>query len=239
MPLTAPTTGYWQALLDRWPEGWPPKPPFRTAYPVRLPCGRILSLPLRVLPGGQQAVASLIANQASFLVIAALADHMADILRPSDVEIIVGMPTLGLALAPLVAERLGQARYAPLGYSRKFWYDEVLSEPVTSITSPQPGKRVYLDPDLRPLLEGRRIGLVDDAISTGTTLIAAWRLLSGLGQNVLAVTVAMKQTNRWMQPLANTDPTLPERVRAVFGSPLFGPTTGGWMPLDGTMPTIP
>jgi adenine/guanine phosphoribosyltransferase-like PRPP-binding protein len=74
---------------------------------------------------------------------------------------------------PLVAERIGHCRYVPLGYSRKFWYDDSLSEPVSSITSPGAEKRLRLDPNLLPLLEDRRIVVVDDAISTGATAIAA------------------------------------------------------------------
>jgi adenine/guanine phosphoribosyltransferase-like PRPP-binding protein len=90
------------------------------------------------------------ANQAPNIVVAALADHMATQARALDAQIIVGLPTLGLAFASLVAERLGQSRYVPLGYSRKFWYDDALSEPITSITSPETGKQLRLDPNLLP-----------------------------------------------------------------------------------------
>ena len=71
------------------------------------------------------------------------------------------------------AVRCQLIRYVPLGYSRKFWYDDALSEPVHSITSPETGKRLRLDPNLLPLLDRRRTVLVDDAISTGAT--AVWR----------------------------------------------------------------
>src|ERR1700726_4083620 len=174
---TEPTTGYWQELTAEIPARFSATPPYRFGYPVSLPCGRILVLPLRQLPDGNRAVASLIANQASNIVVAALADHMATEARALDARIIVGLPTLGLAFASLVAERLGQSRYVPLGYSRKFWYDDALSAPVPSITSPEAGKQLRLDPNLLPLLEGRRVALVDDAVSTGATAAAAVRLL--------------------------------------------------------------
>ncbi len=176
--FTEPTLAYWQELTGEVPARFSATPPFRFGYPVALPCGRILVLPLRALPDKKLAVASLIANQASHSVVAALADHMADEARWLGAELVVGLPTLGLAFAALVAERLGQPRYAPLGYSRKFWYDDALSEPVSSITSPEAGKRLRLDPNLVPLVRGRRVVIVDDAISTGTTAIAACRLLS-------------------------------------------------------------
>jgi hypothetical protein len=65
-----------------------------------------------------------------------------------------------------------------LGYSRKFWYDDALSEPVNSITSLDVGKLLRLDPNLLPLVEGRRVALVDDAIST---TVVAVRLLLKIG----------------------------------------------------------
>ena len=156
------------------------------------------------MPDGHRAVASLIANQASNTVVAALADHMATQARALDAEVIVGLPTLGLAFASLVAERLGQPRDAPLGYSRKFWYDDALSEPVTSITSPEAGNSAA-GPNLLPLIKGRRVVLVDDAISTGTTAVASVRLLQKIGIDVAGMVVAMKQTNagrgrRWRPP---------------------------------------
>jgi adenine/guanine phosphoribosyltransferase-like PRPP-binding protein len=108
-------------------------------------------------------------NQASHKVVAALADHITAQARSFDAEMIIRLPPVGLAFASLVAARLGQLRYVPLGYSRKFWYDDALSEPVSSITSPEAGKLLRLDPNLLPLIEGRRVVLIDDAISTGAT----------------------------------------------------------------------
>jgi len=234
---TEPTTGYWQDLTAKIPARFGASPPYRFGYPVRLPCGRFLVLPLRRLPDGDRAVASLIANQASNVVVAALADHMAAQAHQLDAEIIVGLPTLGLAFASLVAEQLGQSRYVPLGYSRKFWYDDALSEPVSSITSPERGKQLRLDPNLKSLLEGRRVVLIDDAISTGATAVAAARLLQKIGVEVAGMVVAMKQTNRWETAVAALSGPL--AVRAVYGCPLFQWNEAGWMPLAETQPTVP
>ncbi len=235
--FTEPTTAYWQDLTPEIPARFSATPPYRFGYPVRLPCGRFLVLPLRRLPDGDRAVASLIANQAATGVVAALAEHMATQARTLEAEIIVGLPTLGLAFAALVAERLGHRRYLPLGYSRKFWYDDTLSEPVTSITSPEAGKQLRLDPNLLPLIEGRRVVLVDDAISTGTTAVAAARLMQRVGADMSGMVVAMKQTNRW-EALAAALPA-PLAVRAVYGCPLFQRDDAGWIPLPETQPTIP
>ena len=234
---TEPTTGYWQELTPEIPARFSATPPYRFGYPVTLPCGRVLVLPLRRLPDGHRAVASLIANQASNLVVAVLADHMAALARALEAEVIVGLPTLGLAFASLVAERLGQSRYVPLGYSRKFWYDDALSEPVNSITSPELGKQLRLDPNLLTLIRGKRVALVDDAISTGATAVAAVRLLQKAGVEVAGMVVAMKQTNRWEAPAAAL--ATPLAVRAVYGCPLFQRSDAGWVPLAETQPAIP
>jgi adenine/guanine phosphoribosyltransferase-like PRPP-binding protein len=236
---TKATTTYWQFLLDDWPGGIPPKPPYRFDYPVRLPDGRVLVLPLRALPEGDRAVASLIANQASFGVIAALAESMIGLARAAEAEVVVGMPTLGLTFAPLVAQGLGHDRFVPLGYSRKFWYEDALSEPVCSVTSPGGEKRLYIDPNIVSLLEGKRICLVDDAVSTGSSILASHRLLARLGVRLAAVVVAMKQTTRWQAALGEVSPELRDSVRAVFGCPLFARSDEGWLPIEGTLPETP
>ncbi|MCJ0764104.1 phosphoribosyltransferase [Variovorax terrae] len=227
--FTEATTGYWQQLLQ--PEDIArPEAPWRLGYPARLPDGRVLVLPIRELasePG--HAVASLLVNQASFEVVEVLGALLADALRPAEPELVIGLPTLGLSLAATVARQLGHSRFVPMGYSRKFWYDEALSAPVQSITSPTPGKRVYLDPHLLPLLAGRRVALVDDAVSTGTTLLAAWELLERLGVEVVACGVAMRQGRRWVERLG---PQRAARLVGVFDSPLLRAVPEGWVLRD-------
>lgn len=235
--FTEPTLAYWQELHASVPVRFSFSPPHRYGYPVRLADGRVLVLPLRRLPDGVHAAASLIANQASHEVVGALADAMAQEARTFDADCVVGLPTLGLSFAALVAERLGQSRYVPLGYSRKFWYREELSEPVSSITSPEAGKRLRLDPNLLPLVEGRRVLLVDDAVSTGATALAACRLLEHAGARLAGMVVAMKQTNRWAA--AMTGVLEPEQVRAAYGCPLFTLRPDGWWPVEATLPDVP
>ena len=97
------------------------------------------------------------------------------------------------------------------------------------------GKQLRLDPNLRPLLENRRVVLIDDAVSTGVTAVAAVRLLQKIGVDIAGMVVAMKQTNRWEAAAA----MLPLAVRAVYGCPLFERSDAGWMPLTGTEPGVP
>jgi len=207
----------WQAL---YPPGTFPDAPgtlHRGTYPARLPDGRQLLLPIRVLPGdGTRAVASLIVNQASFAVEDALADAMAALFRGAGAEVVVGVPTLGLPLANALARRLGHSRMVPLGTSRKFWYDDGLSEPLKSITTPGGGKSIYLDPRMLPLLDGRRVLLVDDVVSSGSSLAAVLRLLDKAGVRPAGIAVAMEQGQRWRGVVPD-----PDRVRGVLRTPLL------------------
>jgi adenine/guanine phosphoribosyltransferase-like PRPP-binding protein len=202
---------------------------YSESYPARLKDGRHLLLPIRVLPGdGTRAVASLIINQASFAVEEALAEALAGELRPFAPEIIMGVPTLGLSPAANVARQLGHKRMVPLGTSRKFWYREELSEPISSITSPGQTKSVFIDPRMLPLLESNRVALVDDVISSGASIAAVLRLLDKANIKPVAIGAAMLQSTRWREPLA---PWL-DRIVAPLYSPMFEKTgEGRWLPL--------
>jgi adenine/guanine phosphoribosyltransferase-like PRPP-binding protein len=201
---------------------------FRTSFPAMLPDGSILHLPIRPLDDGRHGLASLIINQASFAVQERLAAELAARLAADEPDIVVGLPTLGLTLAAAVARALGHPRYVPLGTSRKFWYDDGLSVPLSSVTT-QAEKRLYIDPRLLPLLEGRRVALVDDVISSGTSMASGLRLLDGIGVAPVVLGVAMQQTDRWREKLAELDARWPDRVAGVFCSPLLVRDGDGWV----------
>lgn len=201
---------------DFWQEIHPPGTPAPPgAFAAALPDGRVLLLPLRRLQDGPHAIASLIINQASFAVQDALAGWLAARLAPYRPEIVAGLPTLGLTLAAAVARRLGHARYVPFGTSEKFWYRPELSVPLSSVTTPGQQKRLYIDPRMLPLLNGRRIALIDDVISSGRSITAGLRLLAACGLAPAVIGCAMLQTERWRPALDGQD------MAAVLRTPLL------------------
>lgn len=210
-------TDVWQDLRDDLAPGvQPDQETFAAAFGTR----RIL-LPIRTLADGR-GVASLIVNQAGFAVLDALADAVAEGLRPHAPEAIVGVPTLGLTLAEAVARRLGHSRMVPLGTSRKFWYDEALSVELRSITTPGGGKRLYIDPRMLPLLRGARVAVVDDVLSTGASIAATLRLLDLAGIAPVAIGAAMLQGEAWRDRVG----AMP--VAAAFATPILTKTAEGW-----------
>jgi adenine/guanine phosphoribosyltransferase-like PRPP-binding protein len=207
---------------------------FSARYPVRLRDGSRLVLPLTPLPGGDKAVALLMSNQTSFQVEHSIVERMTGLARAAVPEAVVGIPTLGLTYARAVAEAIGLPDFVALGNSRKFWYDEALSEAAVSSTSPDQSKRIYLDPALLARVQGRRVVVVDDVLNTGGTMAAALRLLRKARVNVVAIVAVLTEGWDWHGALGRIDPAIPGLVQALGHIPLFGRVEGGWAPLPET-----
>jgi adenine/guanine phosphoribosyltransferase-like PRPP-binding protein len=207
---------YWQDFAEAAQP-----PPWTTTYPAPMPDGSTLNLPIRDL--GTHAIAGLIANQASFPVLDRLTAWLAEKVAPLAPDIILGLPTLGHAVAPALARPLGHTRWVPAGYSRKLWYDEALSIPIASVTTPTE-RRLWLDPRTLPLLTNRRILLVDDVISTGRSARAGIALLAAANLRPIAFAALMAQTTASHE---GWDPTIP--VITAFQTPRLRRTPTGWI----------
>lgn len=209
---------------------------FDTHYPVRLADGSVLELPIRALPGGDRAIALLMSNQTPFAVEDALLPLLARQARQLAPQAIVGVPTMGLDYARRVARELDHAHYAALGLSRKFWYDEALSERLFSSTSPGQKKSIYLDPALVSRVKGQRVLLVDDVINTGVSAAAAIRLLQRAGAEVTGLLVVLTEGHAWRDTLRQLDADWPGRVHSIGHIPLFSRTPEGrWRPDTSTL----
>jgi adenine/guanine phosphoribosyltransferase-like PRPP-binding protein len=225
-------------LHDFWQEIHPPRTferlpaeGHRGFFPAEFEDGRQLRLPIRELADGEHALASLIINQSGFAVEEALCASLAEKVRSFEPEVVVGLPTLGLTLARGTAKKLGHSRYVPLGTSRKFWYREELSVPMSSITSPEQVKRLYLDPRMLPLIENRRVLLVDDVISSGRSIVAALKLLEARGIRPVAIGAAMLQTDAWQEPVSAVYSHSLDRIVGVLRTPRLKRTAAdGWAP---------
>ena len=223
---------YWQDFA----KAEPARPIWQDHFAAPMPDGTALLLPLRDM--GSFAMAGLIANQASFTVLDRLAQWLAEAALPHRPEIIVGLPTLGHTVGAATARALGHSNWVAPSTTRKRWYDDDYSVPLSSITSPATGaniaRRMWLDPRLIDRLRGRRVALVDDVISTGTSARAGLDLLRRCGVQPVALLVAMVQGNRWQEAW---DPSVP--VVGAFATPLFHRHADGWTPTPRTRMTPP
>jgi adenine/guanine phosphoribosyltransferase-like PRPP-binding protein len=214
-----------------------PPPPYHDAFPVKLPDGDWAYLPLLPLPPDfETAIAYLCITENSFDLEERLSTAMAELARPLRPDIVVGMPTLGMVVAASVGKKLGHPYYVPLSYSRKFWFEDELSVPVNSITTPVQPKIVYIDPRMLGRLDGKRVLLVEDVISTGGTVAAELALMKKIGAEVVGVITAIRETRVWSGKLGAIDPAYPAMVHSPIRCPLFRKSGDGWVPDWSTLP---
>jgi adenine/guanine phosphoribosyltransferase-like PRPP-binding protein len=207
-----------------------PPPPYTDRYWVPLGDGTQVELPIEPLPGGEEAIVLLMSNQTPFVVEEKLASLLAEKVRELDPEVIIGVPTMGLDYARLIAARLGHEHYAAFGTSRKFWYDEELSVPVNSVTSPGVMKRLYLDPALLGRVAGKRAVIIDDVIATGSTIRSAVELTLKTGASLAGLGFVFSEEDPWKNILRGFSPDLPDKVRVIGTIPRLYKVAGGWAP---------
>lgn len=109
---TRPTTTYWQEIIPTCSVTSLPystTPPYQYSFPATLTPETSLLLPIRPLGNTMDdiAVCSLALPHASMTVVKELARILANKIRKFDPEVVMGLPTGGLVLAPFVAEELG------------------------------------------------------------------------------------------------------------------------------------
>ena len=109
---------------------------------------------------------------------------LADRLRPRDPEIVVTTETKSVPLAYEIASLL-ELPYVVLRKSFKSYMGDALETTAKSITTGSP-HTIYLDAKDRAMCAGRRVAIVDDVISTGSTLGAMRDLMSRAGAHIIA-----------------------------------------------------
>ena len=90
--------------------------------------------------------------------------------RLSDCDVLITAESKGLQLTHCVARELGQRYYAVARKSKKLYMqDGIEVEIESSITTGQPQK-LYLSRHDVELIKGKKVGIVDDVVSTGASL---------------------------------------------------------------------
>ncbi|KAG0731927.1 hypothetical protein G6F23_014824 [Rhizopus arrhizus] len=78
----------------------------------------------------------------------------------------------------------------------------------------------------------KRVLVVDDAVSTGQTMVSALTLLARCGAEVVGIVVAMCQGTRWRSRLVDAQ-GVPLPVACAFESPRLRRVAHGWAPEPG------
>jgi adenine/guanine phosphoribosyltransferase-like PRPP-binding protein len=152
--------------------------------------------------------------------------ELAALLVEFEPEIVVSVATMGIPLAIEVTRSLGLDDYVILHKTPKIHLGETLAEPVRSITT-DAQQKLRLDPARAPALEGRRVAVVDDVISTGASTLAALNLVRRVGGEPVVIGALVTEGSGWSSVLGGDAPA----VRTLGSIPVFR-TSGGQLVED-------
>jgi len=148
--------------------------------------------------------------------------ELADRLQDLGIEIVVSVATMGIPLAIETTRALGLDDYVILHKTRKIHLADGFMEPVRSITT-DAHQELLFDRARTSVVEGRRVAIIDDVISTGSSIAAALRLVRRVGGEPVALGCLMTEGSRWGATLG-ADASL---VVALGAVPVFSPDGRG------------
>lgn len=115
-------------------------------------------------------------------------------------DIVVGPATLGIPVTIEVTRQFGLDDYVILQKSPKIHLADAMAREVESVTSAG-SQRILLDRRAVPLLEGRRVLVVDDVVATGSSLAASIALVRDAGAYVVGVGTILTEGHSWRDTL--------------------------------------
>ncbi len=173
--------------------------PSRDTYPVDI-AGVHRELPLfEVAPGVRIAVLNILGDVE---LTEAAAQALAERLAAVAFDVLVTAEAKSIPLAYALAVRMAKP-YVVLRKAYKPYMGQALQAETLSITTGQP-QTLFLDEKDQGLLRGRRVALVDDVISTGSTLQGMRLLMDKAGAQVVAEAAIFTEGDRakWRQIIA-------------------------------------
>lgn len=144
-----------------------------------------------VAPGVRIAIVNILGDTE---LVAAAAKQLAVQLEPMKGDIIVTAEAKSIPLAYALASEL-KMPWAVLRKAYKPYMGEALEAETMSITTGQP-QTLYLDEKDRSLMNGRRAILVDDVISTGSTLQGMQLVVAKAGATVVGCAAIFTEGDR-------------------------------------------
>lgn len=151
-------------------------------------------------------------------------------LAPTRPDIVVGAATLGIPIAMEVTRALDLDQYVILQKSPKIHLVDAMRQRVSSITS-KGEQQLLLDRAAVPLLQGKRVVVVDDVVASGSSLRGSIELVRSAGGQVVGVGVALTEAREWQEKLAE-DCSL---IQSLAHIPQFSKNADcRWEPIPGT-----
>lgn len=149
-------------------------------------------LPLfEVAPGVRIAILNILGDTE---LVQAAADALSDQIASLDADVLVTAETKSIPLIHELSARL-KLPYVVLRKQYRPYMGDALEVETLSITTGTP-QTLYLDEKDRHLLKGKRVVLVDDVISTGSTLEAMRKVVDEAGGQTVAETAVFTEGDK-------------------------------------------
>ncbi|MDW8054586.1 MAG: phosphoribosyltransferase family protein [Anaerolineae bacterium] len=122
---------------------------------------------------------------------------------PKDAEVLVTAEAKSIPLVHALSVELGNLPYVVLRKSHKPYMGNAISAETLSITTNKP-QTLFLDEKDRVFVAGKRVVLVDDVISTGSTLQGMRLIMQKAGAHVIAEAAIFTEGDRarWTNVIA-------------------------------------
>jgi adenine phosphoribosyltransferase len=163
----------------------------RDLYPIEI-AGVHRDLPLfQIKPGLRIAILNILGDTE---LVTACARGLAEKLASIDYSVVVTAETKSIPLAHALSVENGKP-YVILRKSYKPYMGQALSAETLSITTGQP-QTLYLDEKDRQMMNGKNVVILDDVISTGSTLQGMRLLMQHAGAQVVAEAAILTEGER-------------------------------------------
>jgi adenine phosphoribosyltransferase len=149
-------------------------------------------LPLfEIKPGVRIAILNILGDTE---LVEAAARELAELLRTHELEILVTAEAKAIPIAHALSVVM-KIPYVVLRKTYKVYMGEALRSETLSITTGEP-QTLILDEKDRAIVKGRRVALIDDVISTGSTLQGMRLLMQKAGAHVAVEAAILTEGDR-------------------------------------------
>lgn len=99
----------------------------------------------------------------------------------ADCDVLLTAESKGLQLTHVIARELGHKFYAVARKSLKLYMQDGLSIAINSSITTGKEQRLYISKHDADLLKGKKVGIIDDVVSTGNSLVGLEKLVELAG----------------------------------------------------------
>lgn len=145
-----------------------------------------------IKPGVQIAILNILGDTE---LVEAVSRELAPLISAKKPDVLVTAEAKSIPLAHAVSAKMGNCPYVVLRKSLKPYMGDALQSETLSITTGEP-QTLYLDEKDRGLIAGKKVAVLDDVISTGSTLQGMRLILGKAGAEIVAEAAIFTEGDR-------------------------------------------